>query len=525
MDWKSFGAVFVALFSLASAGALENATEWLSIHQNPDGSWGNFNCWEPLCTPWASHAHQNTYGNTSNFSSALVWMISDLENGESWSWAEADIPGAELYAIARSGNFSDLNLTNVSTRLRGMQADNGGFSGWWTENGTIADSVDTVFALRGLMAANEINESNVSSATQFLLSLQNGDGSFNHSLEIAETNLSSLGPDRATTTALSVIALLESGLNASDSSIQNASRFLKEEARACFGENGHGYTASWSAQALYSIGEEEYAEAILRYLTTLQNVDGGFRDSYRTGNESNALDTGLAILALTQNHSSNGSVCFPLETPILSFIQTLYPGEQQNISVNVSEIPLSITGNITTPENATHNLSFTFNANRSQYTALFNETNGTGNYVLDVRVDYIGNTFELEGTFQVEMQPTPTPEPPPVPTNPPVYNTGYYSNPYLTPTSTPTPTNTPTPTPRIPFVSIVNETTTPIPSATWAPTNKPTSSPSPSIDPSPTLQQTTGLVGAGYDWGYGLVFMAMILLIAGIFLVRKQVNP
>ena len=46
----------LALSPLATASPLSMGLEWLQAHQNANGGFGDFNCWDVLCTPFPALA-------------------------------------------------------------------------------------------------------------------------------------------------------------------------------------------------------------------------------------------------------------------------------------------------------------------------------------------------------------------------------------------------------------------------------------------------------------------------------------
>ncbi len=235
---------------------------------------------------------------------AYAYLENELDNGTSWFWTgpyrESDVAGIALLSIAASQHLGTVqSQSDVSSRLLHLQRVNGGFEGLENVAGQVlTSSVDTAMALWGLSYAQIIPLENRTAAVNYLLSLQNLDGSFNlTSTEIAE-HLYSLGPDPVSITAATILALRENGFGPTNETITKAMGFLTKQASTGFGGSGHVYGASLSTLAFLQYYRPQEAGVSLAYLLSQQNSDGGFGDVTRFTSGSNALDTGWASVAL-----------------------------------------------------------------------------------------------------------------------------------------------------------------------------------------------------------------------------------
>ena len=291
--------VLLALLAGAASAGLSEAATWLKSNQQADGSYG----------AWAEHqaaaAAMGMFlgeGNSPNVSAALGFLKTQLENPGSWfwgAWGEADVPGACAYAFAEANQTGLLNYSIVAPLLLAFQPATG-FKGYYdfAAGGSVESSVDTALSILALAGAGALVEPNKTAAINYLLSLQNADGSFNLTATTAEAAIYSLGPDRTSTTALSVLAL--KAANYSGSATQPAIDYVKNQSAACFGGANYSYSAAVAAIALAESGEIASAKIATKYLFTLQKSDGGFADSRRSTQDSNALDTGWAAAALAK---------------------------------------------------------------------------------------------------------------------------------------------------------------------------------------------------------------------------------
>ncbi|MCX6767173.1 MAG: DUF4430 domain-containing protein [Candidatus Micrarchaeota archaeon] len=279
----------------ATAGVPE-ALSWLKASQQPDGSYG---AWAEHQAAAAAMGMFLAEGNSTNSTAAFAWLRAQLENPASWfwgSWGEADVPAASLYAFSQANE--SVNYPITTPLLLSFQPV-AGFKGYYDTAvwSSVESSVDTALAL--MAAAGIMPAQNKTAAVGFLLSLQNPDGSFNLTATVAEAPIYSLGPDKASATALAVLAL--NAANYSGNATQAAVQFLRNESASCFGNSNKSYAAAAAAIALAESNETGSAKTATKYLLSLQKPDGGFADASRSNpNASNALDTGWATAALAK---------------------------------------------------------------------------------------------------------------------------------------------------------------------------------------------------------------------------------
>jgi PKD repeat protein len=272
----------------------------LAHNQSADGSYGAFQ--EHL----AAAAAFALWLNSSNSAQAAVsysWLARQLNSSLAWFWGqygEADVPGAILFSLALSSKLHLINNTFVANSLLQLQKAGSGFEGYYDVSQTVTSSVDTDMALLGLINARAIPISNQTNAINYVLSLQNPNGSFNLTRDKAFDPFYSLGPDSTSITALTLLALRSAGFAHDDPRVSSALTSLNAAASSDFG--GHVYAAALSAFALRAYNEPAGVITAVVYILSQQNSDGGFSDSSRSSHpQSNALDTGLAAVALQEN--------------------------------------------------------------------------------------------------------------------------------------------------------------------------------------------------------------------------------
>jgi prenyltransferase beta subunit len=288
--------------SPASTSGLEAALRWLWNNQSSDGSYGAF------FEHWAASAAYALWLNdtaSSKAESSYSWLSKQMDNSSSWFWGsygEADVPGVVMFSIVASGNQHLIQVSSVASNLLQFQQSNGGFFGYYSTSlaQSVTSSVDTAEALRGLINAGAINASSEQSAINYLLTLQNPDGSFNLTQSIAYDPIYSQGPEPISITALVLLALKDASYSSSNSQVSKALGFLATSSKysAISNDTNAVYSAALAALAYHAYGETSNASNAIAFLLSHQNSDGGFRDSIRTSSGSDALDTGWAAIAL-----------------------------------------------------------------------------------------------------------------------------------------------------------------------------------------------------------------------------------
>jgi PKD repeat protein len=302
------------------SSGLNAALHWLAANETSTGpTAGSYGAYQEH---WAAAASYALWLNDSNSEKAALsysWLETQLNSSLAWFWgAEADVPGAVLYSIASSHNVPFVNAQFVRGQLLQLQnSTTGGFDGYSycgsncnTANPsylTVTSSVDTDMALLGLVSSNLIPAQNRTLAIQYLLTLQNPDGSFNLTSTKSYDPIYSLGPDSVSITALTLLVLKSDGFTSDNPTISDALKFLSKATMANFDGGGHVYSAAMSALAFKAYDQPDNAISAVVYILSQQNSDSGFSDYSRsTYPESNALDTGWAAIALETQSTEEG---------------------------------------------------------------------------------------------------------------------------------------------------------------------------------------------------------------------------
>ena len=313
--------------------AINSALLWLAHNQSIDGSYGAYQ--EHLA---AAAAYALWLNSSSSAKAALSYsrLAHQLNSSSAWFWGqygEADVPGAVLYSLASSSNKALVNTSFVEDSLLQFQRPDGGFAGYYdvSLSQTVTSSVDTDMALLALTSAKAIPVSNQTHAINYVLSLQNSDGSFNLTSSTRFDSFYSLGPDSVSITALTLLALKSAGFSHDDSRVSNALTFLSTAASSDF--DGHVYAAAISALAFKAYDEPASMVTAAVYILYQQNIDGGFSDTSRSSHpQSNALDTGWAATALEAKFSEEAPVATINSSPTAAFV---YDPASPSIGVTV----------------------------------------------------------------------------------------------------------------------------------------------------------------------------------------------
>jgi len=290
----------VRLAPSSLSSAISSALVWLAHNQSVDGSYGAFQ--EHLAAA-AAYALWLNSSDSPKAAQSYTWLAHQLNSSQTWFWGqygEADVPGSVLFSLALSSNLRLVNTTIVASNLLQLQKADSGFEGYYDGSQTVASSVDTDTALLGLINSRTISVSSQTNAINFVLSLQNPNGSFNLTSSKPFDPFYSLGPDSISITALTLLVLKSAGFVHDSPCVSSALSFLNAAASSDFG--GHVYAAALSALALKAFNKPANVVTAVTYILSQQNGDGGFSDSSRSSpSKSNALDTGLVAVALEEN--------------------------------------------------------------------------------------------------------------------------------------------------------------------------------------------------------------------------------
>jgi len=359
MNIKLLEGVFVLLILSSIAIANPSSGTAMEFIKNKQLANGAFDFYS---SPQSAAAVLALYsiGDSSNLTSGLVYLKYDLENLESYSWGEADIPGFELYTYLKVGNSSEINLTDITERLFDLKGPNGGFRGYfqciancsdWQNWVAVEDAISTSAALMGLISANSMNDSQKDETIQYLQSLRNSDGSYNLTSDLEFSSLWSLAPDIYAQTAFVVLGLEIACQPESD--VAPSLAFLQDGAQNNFNDTNRTYAAAITSIVLAAYNYTDSSIKALDNLQFAQREDGGFRDSGRFNESSNVLDTAFAILAIGNHTFLTNCIYNSTDSTITPPSQT-YQSPGGSSYSGGGWIPPTNQTNITTPANQTN---------------------------------------------------------------------------------------------------------------------------------------------------------------------------
>ena len=286
----------------SQASAVRSALNWLSTHENADGSFESFG---QIPTPGAALALWLNDSHSAEAAKSFSWLASQLDNSSSYAWGEADIPGAMLHFLSASVNIALIHNQSDFFNLLTYQQSGGGFTGYAPGPSyvPVASSVDTDMALWGLVDTSHITLQQRIAAANFLFTLQNPNGSFNLTSSISSDPLNAFGPEPISVTALTILALRDASYTATDIHVSKALSFLTQAISENFtstrDHKGHVYGAALSSLAFDEYGRTAQAAASIAFILTQRNSDGSFLDVVR-GSSQKTLDTGWVTVALEQ---------------------------------------------------------------------------------------------------------------------------------------------------------------------------------------------------------------------------------
>jgi len=315
-------------------GTLENAVSWLAFNQNETGEIGEHKVWGNAFSLMALNLFP---GNETVKEKAADYLLSNQGEDAGFSYPGFDsdalhtaVATMALISNDRNTESLDINGSSPTGFILSKQENDGGFGGWGS-----SDVDTTCWAMLALEAANmEIPEKNGNSAADYLVSSQNQDGGFGYQA----------GQDSSEEyTAEALIALKTAGFEESQAA-SNGLDWLKgkQGPEGCF---SNSYTTALASIALQAHGEEN--SLALECLEGMQLADNGFG---RDNQESNSVDTALAIIALTGNElptkrqaieENPGIVAVGSTVKFTLLVSNKGLVSAKNVSVSLEGIPFS----------------------------------------------------------------------------------------------------------------------------------------------------------------------------------------
>lgn len=292
---KNLLVILTLLLTTVHAASID-AQNWLVNHQGA----GDFN--NAFFSGDASAAL--TALPTANKALTANYLNSELNNFASFStWGDAQ---SAAYAIAamHGNSFTIDNETDVVNKLLTFRDNTtGGFIGWYEAPAfnQVTSAPDTALALIALKTTNTLNQAELTQSLNYLLSLQNSDGSYNLTANTESSGLAAFTPTKQSTTALVLMALAVNGLNESNTpQITTALNYLENQVQCQSPIAQNSNALALTAAALNAFSKTQSAQFAAYYLQQNQQPDGGFFDAARGSNNENPIDTALAAIELNE---------------------------------------------------------------------------------------------------------------------------------------------------------------------------------------------------------------------------------
>jgi len=316
-------------------GPIADGFEWLADNQQSNGLFGNNLFQSSFGLMAVSKGEDNNVNlNSSAVNSGISYVLSQQKADASFG----DELFTSLATMALLSNGKDLNDFEKNGKnpidfLAEKQNGDGGF-----KSGTSESDVDTTAwaTIAFAQTGNSMPSKNSKTPIDFLVSAQHSNGSFGYNASDATESVDF--------TEEAIIAFA-AAKKPNDSVVQNSLNWLssKQGSDGCILD---GFRTALGSIAFRSFNETEKADKALDCLKTKSNGDGSFG---RTSNLSNALDTSLAVLALSKNTfpltvsshgDSNGFAGLNSVVKFLVKIHNTGKVSAKNVAISLNGIPL-----------------------------------------------------------------------------------------------------------------------------------------------------------------------------------------
>ena len=263
--------------------AIENAVSWLVENQHEGGEIGEHKVWGNAFALIALNLFE---GNGTVKGLASDYLLENQGEDAGFGYPGFGSDALHTAAVIMAMITGQIEIPEVGEEsamdfMLSRQESDGGFSGWGQ-----GDVDTTSWAIMALAASNhEMPSNNGNSPVDYLASAQNQDGGFGYQTGQASSE------DYTSEALLALSAINQKNSNEAE----NAMLWLKgrQEQDGCF---SNAYTTALATIALTAF-EEDTTDAE-QCLEGLQLSDNGFG---RNGETSNAVDTALAVIALSGN--------------------------------------------------------------------------------------------------------------------------------------------------------------------------------------------------------------------------------
>lgn len=320
----------------------KDALEWLFDKQEQDGKIGANSFQHAFALMALSLSHdQNISGMDKEKNLASEYLLS-LQQGDAGFGDDLRSAVAIMALLSNGKKLSDFDVNGTDTleTVSSHQQSDGGF-----RSGTIESDVDTTSwaVIAFSQASRALPENSGNNPVDFLLSAQHGNGSFGYVVG-DETESIDFTEE--------VLIALATAKEQKNEAVQRTISWLsgKQDQDGCIQD---GFRTALGAIAFRAWDENDSADKAIECLKSdfnpMQNGDGSFG---RESNPSNAMDTGIAAIALSRkifplnvsddgdgNGSGDGNVGYRAIAKFTARIKNESNVNAQNVNIKLKGIP------------------------------------------------------------------------------------------------------------------------------------------------------------------------------------------
>ena len=254
-----------------NTSATKNGCDWLSTHQNDDGSWsGDGQALVDTLEAFRTLVSINC--GTDALNKALPYIS---------TWTDQDLYSLSRKALALS--YSTAEITDMATTLINAQAANGG---WGLGEKKQSDPMDTMVVIETLLLTSSDQIEVLTAARDYLMQAQLEDGSWGYAGEESQSDI--------VRTAIGLIVLDQlkaKGLtNDATGDVMDKAQAYLESKQSSDGSFGSISETAWSYLALVEFKQPTDLQTTLSLLQNTQLSDGSW--------DENVYDTAIALRAL-----------------------------------------------------------------------------------------------------------------------------------------------------------------------------------------------------------------------------------
>lgn len=316
-------------------GRTLDALEWLADKQEENGKIGSNSFQHAFALMGLSLAQESGIEMEEQQENGIDYLISLQEDDASFGDdLQTAVSVMALLSSRLDLNEFEVNGTNSLQTLASHQQQDGGFA-----SGTSSSDVDTTSwaAVAFAQAGQNMPDGNGNTPADYLFLAQHENGSWGYNED---------DPAESIEFTEEALIALSAAAEQRNEQIDNGLDWLlgQQDAEGCIGD---GFRTALGFAAFLAWDENDSAENARTCLEGQQNGDGSFG---RTTNQSNAMDTGLAVIALSgktfpltasdgNGSPSDGTVGYNSIVKFVAEIKNTSEVDAQNIGVFLEGIP------------------------------------------------------------------------------------------------------------------------------------------------------------------------------------------